>query len=103
MDGHADVWATFRDAKALHAVVHAGVEPFKDVGITAVCGVESRGFLLGAAAAVQLGGGVLAGPWSRAPGMTSAHSPEGTGPWPGPDRPLRRQRLCPTLSRAGAG
>lgn len=57
--GHADVWAVFRDAEALNAVVTALVEPFRDAGITAVCGVESRGFLLGAAAAVGLGVGFV--------------------------------------------
>ncbi|MET9914184.1 phosphoribosyltransferase family protein [Streptomyces sp. NPDC006476] len=59
IDGHADVWAIFRDASALDAIVRALVEPFKDAGITAVCGVESRGFLLGAAAAVELGVGFV--------------------------------------------
>ncbi|MGW5354062.1 phosphoribosyltransferase family protein [Streptomyces sp. NPDC004031] len=58
--GHADVWAVFRDAAALGAVVGALVEPFRDAGVTAVCGVESRGFLLGGAAAVALGVGFVA-------------------------------------------
>lgn len=57
--GHADVWAIFRDAKALAAVVAALVEPFRDEQITAVCGIESRGFLLGGAAAVELGVGFV--------------------------------------------
>ncbi|MEV8321520.1 phosphoribosyltransferase family protein [Streptomyces sp. NPDC059900] len=59
IDGHADVWAIFRDAETLNAVVKALVEPFREAGITAVCGVESRGFLLGAAAAVELGVGFV--------------------------------------------
>lgn len=59
IDGHADVWAIFRDAKTLRAVVTALVEPFRDAQITAVCGVESRGFLLGGAAAVELGVGFV--------------------------------------------
>lgn len=54
IDGHADVWAVFRDAAALAAVVRGLVEPFRAEGVTAVCGIESRGFLLGAAAAVEL-------------------------------------------------
>ncbi|MGW7271889.1 phosphoribosyltransferase family protein [Streptomyces sp. NPDC054864] len=58
--GHADVWAIFRDAKALAAVAKGLVEPFRDDGITAVCGIESRGFLLGGAAAVELGVGFVA-------------------------------------------
>lgn len=57
--GHADVWSVFRDAEALSAVVTALVEPFRDARITAVCGVESRGFLLGGAAAVALGVGFV--------------------------------------------
>jgi adenine phosphoribosyltransferase len=59
VDGHADVWATFRDGSALRLVVQALVEPFVDAGITAVCGIESRGFLLGGAAAIQLGVGFV--------------------------------------------
>ena len=59
IDGHADVWRIFRDPLALAGVVGALVEPFADEGITAVCGIESRGFLLGAAAAVALGVGFV--------------------------------------------
>ncbi len=59
IDGHADVWAVFRDADALAAVVAGLVEPFRDGRITAVCGIESRGFLLGGAAAVALGVGFV--------------------------------------------
>ncbi|MFE0463989.1 phosphoribosyltransferase family protein [Kitasatospora sp. NPDC058965] len=57
--GHADVWAVFRDGPALAAVVRGLVEPFRRAGVTAVVGVESRGFLLGGAAAVQLGVGFV--------------------------------------------
>ena len=57
--GHADVWSVFRDAKALSAVVAALAEPYRAGGVDVVCGVESRGFLLGAAAAVELGVGFL--------------------------------------------
>ncbi|MFC8830509.1 phosphoribosyltransferase family protein [Streptomyces sp. NPDC057137] len=59
IDGHADVWAIFRDAEALAAVVAGLVAPFRDEGVTAVCGIESRGFLLGGAAAVELGVGFV--------------------------------------------
>ncbi|MEU6586976.1 phosphoribosyltransferase family protein [Nocardia sp. NPDC046763] len=59
IDGHADVWAIFRDAEALAVVVTALAEPFRGTGVTAVCGVESRGFLLGAAVAVELGVGFV--------------------------------------------
>lgn len=60
VDGHADVWAVFRDAEALRQVVNALAEPFADGEVTAVCGIESRGFLLGAAVAVELGVGFVA-------------------------------------------
>lgn len=59
INGHADVWAIFRDAKALAAVVRGLVDPFRGEQITAICGIESRGFLLGAAAAVELGVGFV--------------------------------------------
>ena len=59
IDGHADVWAVFRDAAALRAVVAALAEPFRAEGVTAVCGIESRGFLLGGAVAVELGVGFV--------------------------------------------
>jgi adenine phosphoribosyltransferase len=59
IDGHADVWAIFRDADALRVVVRALAEPFRGEGIVAVCGIESRGFLLGGAVAVELGAGFV--------------------------------------------
>jgi adenine phosphoribosyltransferase len=59
VSGHADVWSVFRDAKALSAVVTALAEPYGDGGVDVVCGVEARGFLLGAAVAVELGVGFL--------------------------------------------
>ncbi|MFD4633937.1 phosphoribosyltransferase family protein [Streptomyces sp. NPDC058284] len=58
--GHADVWSVFRDARAFAAVVAGLVEPFREAQVTAVCGIESRGFLLGGAAAVELGVGFVA-------------------------------------------
>lgn len=60
VDGHADVWRVFRDPVALAAVVAGLSEPFRGAGVTAVAGVESRGFLLGGAVAVQLGVGFVA-------------------------------------------
>jgi adenine phosphoribosyltransferase len=55
--GHADVWRVFANAAALAAVVDGLADPWRDAGITHVLGVESRGFLLGAAVAVNLGVG----------------------------------------------
>ncbi|HEX5405959.1 MAG TPA: hypothetical protein VFX16_27100 [Pseudonocardiaceae bacterium] len=43
--GHPDAFA---------AAIAALVELFRDTGVTAVAGIESRGFLLGGAAAVDL-------------------------------------------------
>ncbi len=60
VDGHADIWPLFRDPVALRAVVVGLAAPFRSVGITAVAGIESRGFLLGAAAAIELGVGFVA-------------------------------------------
>ncbi|WP_418955255.1 phosphoribosyltransferase family protein [Streptomyces tritici] len=58
--GHADVWQVFRDPEALAAAVRVLARPFRDDGVTAVCGIESRGFLLGAAVAVEPGVGFVA-------------------------------------------
>ncbi len=58
--GHADVWRVFADADAFVAVVEGLVEPWGDQGVTRVVGIESRGFLLGAAAALALGVGFVA-------------------------------------------
>lgn len=59
-DGHADVWRVFRDAQAFELVTAGMVAPFRDASITAVAGIESRGFLLGGAAAIRLGVGFIA-------------------------------------------
>lgn len=59
INGHADVWAVFRDAEALRALVAGLAEPVRGDGVSAVCGIESRGFLLGAAVAVELGVGFV--------------------------------------------
>ncbi|MFH8609894.1 phosphoribosyltransferase family protein [Streptomyces sp. NPDC018029] len=59
IEGHADVWRIFRDSVALATIVRELICPFRDDDVTVVCGVESRGFLLGAAAAVELGVGFL--------------------------------------------
>jgi adenine phosphoribosyltransferase len=58
--GHADVWPIFSTADTLSAVVRGLAAPFAQSGITAVAGVESRGFLLGGAVAVALEAGFVA-------------------------------------------
>jgi adenine phosphoribosyltransferase len=56
----ADVWRVFADADALRTVVAGLVDPWRDDGVSHVVGIESRGFLLGAAAAVARGAGLVA-------------------------------------------
>lgn len=78
-DGHADVWAVLRDAAALRAVVRGLAAPFAGVPLSAVVGVESRGFLLGAAVAVELGVGFV--PVRKAGGLfPGAGEPVPTAP-----------------------
>ncbi|GAA4758313.1 hypothetical protein GCM10023328_47520 [Modestobacter marinus] len=54
------MWRVFADADALRDVVSGLVEPWHDQGVTRVVGIESRGFLLGGAAAVSLAVGFVA-------------------------------------------
>ncbi len=58
--GHADVWRVFDDGAVFAEVVAALVEPWRSHGITKVCGIEARGFILGGAAATALGVGFVA-------------------------------------------
>lgn len=67
---HADVWRWFDDPETLRAIAGALVDPFRDAA-TKVAGIESRGFILGAACALELnvgfvpirkGAGVFPGP-----------------------------------------
>jgi adenine phosphoribosyltransferase len=60
VEGHADVWRVFADARALTLTVEALAWPWRDAGVTKVCGIESRGFVLGGAAANELGAGFVA-------------------------------------------
>ena len=60
VDGHADLWHVFRAPQALATVITALADPYRDAALSAVVGVESRGFLLGAAVAVELGVGFVA-------------------------------------------
>jgi adenine phosphoribosyltransferase len=58
--GHADVWRLFSDAETLAVVVEGLADPWTDRGVTKVCGIEARGFLLGGAVATRLGVGFVA-------------------------------------------
>jgi adenine phosphoribosyltransferase len=52
--GHRDVWAVFEDAELFGAVIDALADALEPLQPTTIAGVESRGFLLGGAVAVQL-------------------------------------------------
>jgi adenine phosphoribosyltransferase len=64
--GHADVWRLFDDATLLRDVAAALVDPFRG-RVTKVAGIESRGFILGTAAALELGVGFV--PIRKAEGL----------------------------------
>jgi len=54
-----DLTPLFGDAKALAAAVEGLAAPFRSAGIVHVLGIESRGFVLGAPVALQLGAGFV--------------------------------------------
>ena len=54
-----DVTTLFKDAAAMREVVERIYELYKDKGITKVAGIESRGFIAGAAVAEKLGAGFV--------------------------------------------
>lgn len=55
-----DITALLADPAALRQTVDAMVEPWRQAGVTAVAGIESRGFILGGAIAYTLGAGFIA-------------------------------------------
>lgn len=54
-----DLTPLFGDPKALAAAIEALAAPFRGAGIGHVLGIESRGFVLGAPVALQLGAGFV--------------------------------------------
>ena len=58
-DGHADFAASFRDPAHLAAIGPALAEPFVDDRITAVVGIEARGFVVATLVANALGVGLV--------------------------------------------
>ena len=54
-----DVSTLFKNAKCMRIMVNELYELYKDKGITKVAGLESRGFILGAALAYKLGAGFV--------------------------------------------
>jgi adenine phosphoribosyltransferase len=57
IDGDADIWALFRDAEALDAIVRGLAALLSEDQIDLVVGIEARGFALAPAVAVALGVG----------------------------------------------
>lgn len=64
-----DVSTLFKDSKCLSLMVDELYDMYKDKGITKVVGIESRGFVVGAALAVRLGAGFV---MCRKPGKLPA-------------------------------
>ena len=60
VDGHADVWRFFSDGELFARIVAELAAPFRAAQATKVAGIESRGFILGAAVAHELGVGFVA-------------------------------------------
>ncbi|MBX3726703.1 MAG: adenine phosphoribosyltransferase [Xanthomonadales bacterium] len=54
-----DITPLLADAGGLRAAIQAMATPWRDADINAVAGIESRGFILGAALAVHLGTGFV--------------------------------------------
>lgn len=66
-----DVSTLYKNAKCLKIMVNELYELYKDKGITKVVGIESRGFVIGAALAVKLGAGFV---MCRKPGKLPAET-----------------------------
>lgn len=64
-----DVSTLYKDAECLKIMVDELYEKYKDKGITKVVGIESRGFVVGAALALRLGAGFV---MCRKPGKLPA-------------------------------
>lgn len=54
-----DVTPLLADAEAFAATIRAMAEPWRDAKLDAVVGIESRGFIFGAALALELGAGFV--------------------------------------------
>ena len=66
-----DVSTLYKNAKCMKIMVNELYELYKDKGITKVVGIESRGFVVGAALAVKLGAGFV---MCRKPGKLPAET-----------------------------
>ena len=54
-----DVTTLLRDPEGFRLAIDAMSEPYRDAGISLVVGIESRGFILGAAVADRIGAGFV--------------------------------------------
>ena len=70
-----DVSTLFKNPECLRIMVDELYEMFKDKGITKVVGIESRGFVVGAALALRLGAGFV---MCRKPGKLPADTRKAT-------------------------
>ena len=66
-----DITPVLADGKLFRTVIDAMADPFRDVDVTHVLGIEARGFILGGAVATNLGVGFVPArkpgklPWER--------------------------------------
>lgn len=60
-----DVTTLYKNAECMQIMLNGMYELYKDKGITKVVGIESRGFIMGAALAAKLGAGMV---MARKPG-----------------------------------
>ncbi|MEP6972936.1 MAG: phosphoribosyltransferase family protein [Actinomycetota bacterium] len=59
VDGHADIWPWFADARMFASIVMELAAPFRADSISKVVGIEARAFLLAGAVARELQAGVV--------------------------------------------
>lgn len=78
-NGHADLARALRDPSLVRSIGPALTDPFLDAGVTAVIGIEARGFLVAGLVARQLDVGVVL---ARKPGAVH----------PGAEREVARTR-----------
>ena len=91
-NGHSDTLGLFADGGFLRRAAAAVADPFREVGVQKVAGIEARGFVLAACVALELDAGFVA---IRKPGsMHPGPKAELTAPkdWRGNETVLRLQR-----------
>ena len=66
-----DVTTLFKDAECFEEVVKRITDAYKGKGITKVAGIESRGFITGAAVAARLGAGFVSEKYTKEYGTDS--------------------------------